>query len=544
MRTITACALTSLTAVAVACGPTGDGDPASAAGGTSGAGRGSVDGGGGAAAGEASSTAGRNAAAGSAGTSGASAAGGGTTAGGAGSGGSTTIVEDPIDGCSNVTSGWTELVPSPDTRIVYVSSSEGSDTNDGLDESNPVATIDRAKEVMRSGSPDWMLLRRGDTFRDQQFGNWTLYGPAADQPVVIGAYGDVSLPRPIVIPDHQGLFNVMGGSVDANEVFANVTLTSIHAYAEWRDPESPRYEPGGDSSAVMTFLRSYQNFFIEDVLFEKFGNWVMQPIDPADVEYRGQNLTVRRSVVIDNYEGERSQGLFVTATNHILVEECVFDHNGWNETVAGAEPTIFSHNFYVQSDNDDVTLRGNIISRGPSNGMQLRCNGLAEDNLFVENAIAGFVSGDNQVEGMNQVLSGNVVLHAAQRQLWDGEVWSDRAWGLELMSPAPDVAGRIEVANNIVAHSGPVGRVPLVIGDGVPPENVYGNVVYDWGGESDSGPFVDPERDLITYHESIGGTPSIEAFLGGARRQRKGHWCYEYTAEAVNEYVREGFATP
>ena len=60
--------------------------------------------------------------------------------------------------------GWTVLAPSPDSITVYVSSSEGDDSNDGLTPATAKRSIDAASVLIRDGYPDWLLLKRGDTF--------------------------------------------------------------------------------------------------------------------------------------------------------------------------------------------------------------------------------------------------------------------------------------------------------------------------------------------------------------------------------------------
>lgn len=59
-------------------------------------------------------------------------------------------------------SGWTVFVPSSDTRTIYVSSSTGNDSNNGLSESTPKRTIAAGKSLLRNGYPDWLLLKCGD----------------------------------------------------------------------------------------------------------------------------------------------------------------------------------------------------------------------------------------------------------------------------------------------------------------------------------------------------------------------------------------------
>ena len=57
--------------------------------------------------------------------------------------------------------GWTIFTESVDTRKIFVSSTEGDDTNDGLTELAPKQTIIAGKALLRAGFPDWLLLRRG-----------------------------------------------------------------------------------------------------------------------------------------------------------------------------------------------------------------------------------------------------------------------------------------------------------------------------------------------------------------------------------------------
>ena len=54
-------------------------------------------------------------------------------------------------------------------------------------------------------------------------------------------------------------------------------------------------------------------------------------------------------------------------------------------------------------------------------------------------------------------------------------------------------------------------------------------------------PFPDPGRSIPTYHASIGGAAGLDAFMTEARRQSRAFWRPQYTAEAVNTYVRAGY---
>lgn len=55
--------------------------------------------------------------------------------------------------------------------------------------------------------------------------------------------------------------------------------------------------------------------------------------------------------------------------------------------------------------------------------------------------------------------------------------------------------------------------------------------------------YLDPGRTIETYSASLGHEPTLEAFIEEVKKQSKFNWHPEYTAEAVNSYIREGFTT-
>jgi hypothetical protein len=56
--------------------------------------------------------------------------------------------------------------------------------------------------------------------------------------------------------------------------------------------------------------------------------------------------------------------------------------------------------------------------------------------------------------------------------------------------------------------------------------------------------FPDPSRTVSSYHASIGGGATFEAFIAEARHQSRANWRVAYTAAAVNDYLRQGFGVP
>ena len=75
----------------------------------------------------------------------------------------------------------------------------------------------------------------------------------------------------------------------------------------------------------------------------------------------------------------------------------------------------------------------------------------------------------------------------------------------------------------------------------------YDNLT-DWAavsGESGSSEttfsFYEPTRTIETYQTSLGGTPTIDAFLESVASNTRDQWDDRYTAAALNRYIRHGF---
>ncbi|MEQ9407470.1 MAG: hypothetical protein RIK87_07065, partial [Fuerstiella sp.] len=89
------------------------------------------------------------------------------------------------------------LQPSSDSRMIYVSSSEGDDANDGLSESSPKKTVAAGAQLLRSGKPDWLLLKSGDIWSGYSEGGFRLEssgGESVERKTVITSYGDGARP--------------------------------------------------------------------------------------------------------------------------------------------------------------------------------------------------------------------------------------------------------------------------------------------------------------------------------------------------------------
>ena len=372
--------------------------------------------------------------------------------------------------------GWTEFPMSADSRVVYVSSSGGDDNNDGLSEAKAVKTIAKGKSIVRSGFSDRLLLKRGDVW-NTGIGEWTKSGKSPSEPIIISTYGD-AVERPL-------LKTGVSEGIAAYKPVNFVAIMGVHFYAHTRDPKSPDFVDGAGTEGIR-WLTQADTLHIEDVVVQFYAgtNITIQGPNAGDIK----NVTLRRSIIIDAYKDHdvgHSQGLYASKVNGLLIEENLFDHNGWHETAFHASKTIFNHNMYIQVTCEDLTVRRNISTRASSHGLQARPGGLVEHNVFIDNPIGfsfGLVLGSTPPKegGVTGDVLSNVVRDSGDLSAEDGEA---RGLGIQI--------GNIKAAtveDNVIAHDKSAKTYGAAIefgsnnGIGIENLSVKANIIYDWRG--------------------------------------------------------------
>ncbi len=293
-------------------------------------------------------------------------------------------------------------------------------------------------------------------------------------------------------------------------------------------------------------------------------------------------------------------------------------------------PSVFRHGLYIQhsipshqvtlANPPHVVVRGNIVARSASEGIQQRTGGVLEENLFIKNS--------SNLLGRTGRAFNNVFLDSR-----DIDLGIPRGGGLGVQNAGQE-GEESEVYSNIFAHrTEPATYNVGAIGISTYPvyqlthASIHDNIVYDWhiegAGEAHAlaigegatasifrnqfqmprGEYVvripyltgstlsfaenhyysvhpypfwfgspvclytnfcnfsswpavsgesgaifsqinyrDPERDIPTYmRDIINAEPSLDAFMTEALKQSKDNWRQQYTARAVNDYIREGF---
>lgn len=371
---------------------------------------------------------------------------------------------DPVT--LEVVGGWTVFTPASDTRIIYVSSTDGNDTNDGLSPARPKRTIWAGYELMREGFPDWLLLKRGDQFDNQMVYTFKS-GRSASQRQLVATYGP-STQRPLV---RSGLTD--GGGRMGQGRTDNLAIVGIAFVPHLRTGQTPE-EPTG-----FRWLDNGRNILLEDLQFQGYKDNISVQGFNGIVE----NFVIRRCQFLDAWaRGGHSQGIYASKVNGLTFDQCLFDRNGWWPGVA--EPTIFNHNIYVQVDCANVTMRETISARGSSHGAQIRPGGEVRNNLFIENAISLLI-GTGGVAGGGTDPTLPVVANAQHNVILAGRNISSalpRGFGMDVMFTSSGT-----ISHNLIKDIGS-GTAPSAIrldgnqGAGNRNLTISHNVIHNWGG--------------------------------------------------------------
>ena len=288
-------------------------------------------------------------------------------------------------------SGWSIIIPSEDSRLIYVSSSAGDDATaefyaprdiDDIEEPGvikPYKTIEAAYLNVREGYPDWILLHRGDVWEvHEQIQLKT--GRSVSERSVMTSYG-VSDQRPMIKSDAEETFRIWSER-------AFIAITGIRFYAYKRDPESADFS-GWGQAAESTGIRVYSptDTVLGTILVE--GNDFNYFSKGISINGGGDvlDVVIRRNTIRNSYsEDNHSQGVYAFRAS-VLLEENIFDHNGWYKPQVDAgndkdqgQATMFNHNTYFSDSFNSKFIR-NIFLRSSSTQNKWTANSDSDSNI-------------------------------------------------------------------------------------------------------------------------------------------------------------------
>jgi len=442
------------------------------------------------------------------------------------------------------TVGWTVFTPSADTKKIYVSLAGGGN---GLSQSSPTS-LQNGISLMEDGHPDWLLLKRGETY--PPITGWNKSGRSASEKMMIGSWGSMSDSRPVLkSTDDRSAFGVRFAYALKNFALVDIRLEASQL-ADFGLEMSISGVPADDTNG--------SNILIEGV--EVFG------AKTNGIQWQNgrriKNFSIRRSVFRNSDGYSHSQGLLIAGVDNLLIEENLFDSNSPGATSDRAQ------GLYLHQTCGPAISRANIFSRNGHIGLQARSGGTVEFNLGIDNAIS-FEFGNNETS-LNE--EGNIPYHASGTMRYNVATQGHHviqrvlAHGFWISN-----ASSVTADENIAAHRGILtGYAEVIRVDKSEDVSLTNSIGYKWFSTLNAtpasiysstnvtqsnmdfryvnpsvtgAPYPDANRSIDTYAQSV-GLANRDAFLARAIANDKSNWDPRFTAREVVKYFRSGFGRP
>jgi hypothetical protein len=316
--------------------------------------------------------------------------------------------------CGNSSSNYTG------TCVVYVANA-GNDATCSAQPlpvtstpAHPCATPAKAQTLLRNGSPDWMLLKKGDKWsggmNGPTSGAWNRTGGrSAAEPMLISNYGTGARP----------LFTTNGVDTACYSTTANrgqfMAIVGIQCYIDYADPASPTYlgvTAVGNISATSPTITDMPSTNGIAVGYIAYGSGIngltVQSVTANSVRLSGNPSFTSAGRSIQFNKPFTSGSLFsvVGVTNFFIVEDCMLRFGGLGIINNLAVPVL------------DLHIR---VAR----------NEFLDAYGYIGHGGIGVFIGDNQAPGGTILLQENIFDHAGYNtSIWGagGNVFSHNVY--------------------------------------------------------------------------------------------------------------------
>ena len=385
------------------------------------------------------------------------------------------------------------------TQIIYVAAGgSGSGTF-----ASPAGNIFTATSHMRAGAPDWLLVRKGDTFTDDVIGHYPrIGGKDCAHPMVFSSYDGGTnnhIPNPYT-GGARPLLKVDTGAPDQAFLFSDhdfVAVSGLNFYAWERDPSSSFFlKAQSQSTPGGAGISNVSCFYLEDTSISYFGTGF--GTTAPNPHSGNSNLFIHRSQIIGNYPPSpgRSQGLDVdnilNGPAGVIIDGSAIDYNGFNTstytadgggTITWAPADGGNHNLYMPglANNGDQdsgtagnqpTITNNLISN-EAGASQFRSGGLVTNNIFLRE---GQPFAFQQPFGLSNTIIGNVLHQPIDYGIGVTGIEVSKGYINENIT-----TGSVQIKNNILSASlqNPSSDA-IDINSGVNGTVATGNIIYNW----------------------------------------------------------------
>ncbi len=475
--------------------------------------------------------------------------------------------------------GQPRLTKDGNAQYVYWNPSHKNarDTNSGLDPEYPKATLKSAWGALRDGYGDWLLMAQGSKHLEGFGFLVPRSGKSAQYPLVVTTYD----------PNDPRNANAM------RQGYVTLATNPTDSLLDIGDPRSANRavfeniifdKPARGSFSVLGLGPVQKDLMFFNVKFLRTHVAFQGDYQSPFPVTRMSNLIFRKCVFAFAYMpgSEHAQGLFLSTTSGVTIEDSIFYHNGWagsNRTVPGSTdqgqlPDIFKHGAYLTTLTDDTIFRRNVVADSSSHGVQFRGGGTISDNVFINNPVNVLIGGGDDYNiyrpgGVPYSFTNNVIIGSS-----DIDPSNPRGFGVSFENTRSNglASGNIVANVGTLSKGNQFGLTAAARFNQPTYLNWTNNIQYNWGKSTltaflqDKGnnkfpgqvflsraaniidsevvpgnltkpgsPFPDPTRTLTTYAAS-NGFASDAALWEYVLQNSQLNW-----SRSIGDYIRAGF---
>lgn len=264
-----------------------------------------------------------------------------------------------------ISQGWYVIESKTDNDNIVLETASGltADATVVVSSTGPKQTLAAGHALLTDGaSDDQLLLKRGDTWTDEEIdiGSQRELTGSASGPILISNYGPLTDSRPIIKPDDTSAQK--GIWLTSFATFNHIYIIGIEI-----TPNNKSISATNSNIAIAASGTS-SDILIEDV-YSHLGGYNIKVEGTSS--YDIPNVTIRRCGIFDAWSDEdHSQGVFTKYIDGLLVEECLCDKNGWDNS-GTTQDSPYNHTMYLSDGTKNLTVRDNILGRASLNGVKL-----------------------------------------------------------------------------------------------------------------------------------------------------------------------------
>lgn len=377
--------------------------------------------------------------------------------------------------------GFTELKPSKNTKIAYISNS-GNDAQArtySVDEVEnpffpkkiePYASVKKAIADFLPGESAWILFERGGLFKEK-LNDFGISGGDVTSPTILAGYGQG--PRPILKSDNEKIITT---SKTKGLKLNNVVIKGLHLVNEENQPKKVK----NLDSVGIDLQSDLENTVIEDLVIENFNIGIKVQNSESG---KARNLWIRRNIISGQSNNEipsrPAYGIYLDGVAGASVVENFVYNNGWSsaqnsgQNFSSAGIFIGQNSFY-----SSTTIKENIILDNLNYGLILKSGGLVHRNIFSGNHSGIFLARGKSLVAQNLISINNPRITTLNQP----------SYGIQTRTSQP-----LEIHHNIFTSTDPKIRSTAV--------DISGN---------DTGKCDDCDYQNMSYSISLNGNQVID----------------------------------